>query len=119
MNKLSLQDEKEFIIFIKDWLKSHGYSQKDLANQLNLNSCRTSEILKKIKDLHKKGGLYNVAKELIKVEQNWLDIKNDNNIQGFSENTKSNLKPYSQLDLNYKLDIDQLMDQMEKDHSNK
>ena len=54
MSKLSQQEEKELISFIKDWLKSHGLNQKDLANELNIKSSRTSEIILKIKDLYKK-----------------------------------------------------------------
>ena len=50
MSKLSQGEEKELISFIKDWLKSHGYTQKDLANELNLKSSRTSEITQKIKN---------------------------------------------------------------------
>ena len=53
MSKLSIQEEKELISFIKDWLKSHGFNQKDLANELNIKSSRTSEILLKIKELYK------------------------------------------------------------------
>ena len=45
MSKLSQQDEKELVCFIKDWLKSHGFNQKDLANELNIKSSRTSEII--------------------------------------------------------------------------
>ena len=37
MNKLTQQQEKELIAFIKDWLKAHGYNQKDLAKELNLS----------------------------------------------------------------------------------
>ena len=33
MSKLSQREEKELMSFIKDWLKSHGYTQKDLANE--------------------------------------------------------------------------------------
>ena len=44
MSKLSIQEEKELVSFIKDWLKSHGFTQKDLANELNIKSSRTSEI---------------------------------------------------------------------------
>ena len=61
MSKLSRQEEKELISFIKDWLKSHGFSQKDLAYELNIKSSRTSEILLKIKELHKKGGMFNLS----------------------------------------------------------
>ena len=78
MSKLTLQEEKELISFIKDLLKSHGFTQKDLANELKIKSSRTSEIILKIKELYKKGGMFNIAKNLIKIEQKWLNnIKND------------------------------------------
>ena len=67
MSKLSIQEEKELVSFIKDWLKSHGFTQKDLANELNIKSSRTSEITLKIKELYKKGGIFNIAKHLIKI----------------------------------------------------
>ena len=109
MNKITPQEEKELEIFIKDWLRGHGYSQKDLAYMLKISSSRTSEILKKLKGLHKKGGFHNIAKNLIEIEQKWLS----NN-----SNTKNHIieRPYSQLDINYQIDLDVLMDQMEKDH---
>ena len=103
MSKLSQKEEKELISFIKDWLKSHGFNQKDLANELNIKSSRTSEIILKIKEFHKKGGMFNIAKNLISIEQNWLNnIKND-----FPE-TKQ-IPPYNQLD------IDSLVNQMNQD----
>ena len=115
MNKLSPNQEKELLIFIKDWLKSHGYSQKDLAQQLNIHSSRTSEIMNKMKDMNKRGGIVNIAKNLIKIEQYWINNKK-NNYEELS-NSKENLeRPYNQLDINYKLDLDKLMDQMEIDH---
>ena len=93
MSKLSIQEEKELVSFIKDWLKSHGFTQKDLANELNIKSSRTSEIILKIKDLYKKGGMFNIAKNLIKIEQKWLNnIKND-----YKEIKQTT--PYNQLDL--------------------
>ena len=105
MSKLSQQEEKELISFIKDWLKSHGFNQKDLAYELNIKSSRTSEIILKIKELYKKGGMFNIAKHLIKIEQKWLnDIKND-----FPENNQT--PPYNQLD------IDSLVKQMNQDTS--
>ena len=61
MSKLSTQEEKELIYFIKDWLKSHGFTQKDLANELNIKSSRTSEMILKIKELYKKGGMFNIC----------------------------------------------------------
>ena len=113
MKKLSNQDEKEIMIFIKDWLKIHGYSQKEFASKLNIASSRSSEILKKMKDLYKKGGIHNIAQRLIKIEKSWLDNENhvDNNYETIKEN-----KSYSQLDINYKVDIDALVERMEEDH---
>ena len=105
MSKLSQKEEKELVSFIKDWLKSHGYNQKDLAYELNIKSSRTSEIILKINEFHKKGGMFNIAKNLIKIEQKWLnDIKNDS-----PENNQT--PPYNQLD------IDSLVKQMNQDTS--
>ena len=105
MSRLSQQEEKELVSFIKDWLKSHGFNQKDLANELNIKSSRTSEIILKIKELYKKGGMFNIAKNLIKIEQKWLNnIKND---YPETENTP----PINQLDL------DSLVKKMNQDTS--
>jgi len=103
MSKLSHEEEKEIISFIKDWLKSHGFTQKDLANELNIKSSRTSEIIFKIKELYKKGGMFNIAKNLIRIEQNWL-----NNFKNDYPKTKQ-ISPYSQLD------IDSLVNQITHD----
>ena len=103
MSKLSQKEEKELISFLKDWLKSHGFNQKDLANELHIKSSRTSAIILKIKELHKKGGMFNIAKNLIKIEQNWL-----NNIKNDYQETKQT-PPYNQLD------IDSLVNQITKD----
>ena len=103
MSKLSQQEEKELVSFIKDWLKSHGFTQKDLAYELKIKSSRTSEIILKIRELYKKGGMFNIAKNLIKIEQNWL-----NNIKNDYLETKQKT-PYNQLD------IDSLVNQMNKD----
>ena len=105
MSKLSQQEERELISFIKDWLKSHGLNQKDLANELNIKSSRTSEIILKIKELYKKGGMFNIAKNLIKIEQKWL-----NNIKNNYQETKET-PPYNQLD------IDSLVNQINQDTS--
>ena len=103
MSKLSIQEEKELVSFIKDWLKSHGFTQKDLANELDIKSSRTSEIILKIKELYKKGGMFNIAKNLVKIEQKWL-----NNIKSDYREPK-NSQPYNQLD------IDSLVNQITKD----
>jgi transcriptional regulator with XRE-family HTH domain len=105
MSKLSQGEEKELISFIKDWLKSHGYTQKDLANELNLKSSRTSEITQKVKEFYKKGGIFNIVKNLINIEQNWL-----NNIP-INSQVKNETHPYNQLD------IDSLVNQIKKDSS--
>ncbi len=121
MNKLSSKEEKELIVFIKEWLRSHGYSQKDLAEQLKIKSSRTSEIIDKLKELHKKGGITNIATNLIRIEQHLISTKsnnkNEDNInEEYSYSEENNRQGYNQLDFNYKLDLDELMDQMEKDH---
>ena len=103
MSKLSQHDEKKLISFIKDWLKSHGFSQKDLADELKIKSSRTVEIIQKLKEFYKKGGMFNIAKNLIKIEQNWL-----NNTQTSSPEKKET-PPYNQLD------IDTLVKQIDKD----
>ena len=103
MSRLSQQEEKELISFIKDWLKSHGFNQKDLAYELNIKSSRTSEIILKFKELYKKGGMFNIAKNLIKIEQNWLT-----NIKNNYPETKQT-QPYNQLD------IDSLVNQITQD----
>ena len=105
MRKLSVKEEKELVSFIKDWLKSHGFTQKDLSNELNIKSGRTSEIILKIKELYKKGGMFNIAKNLIKIEQKWL-----NNIKNDYLGTKQT-PPYNQLD------IDSLVNQINQDTS--
>ena len=105
MSKLSQQEEKELVSFIKDWLKSHGFNQKDLANELEIKSSRTSEIISRTKELYKKGGMFNIAKTLIKIEQKWL-----NNIKNDYRETKKTL-PYNQLDL------DSLVKKMNQDTS--
>ena len=105
MSKLSIEEEKELVSFIKDWLKSHGFTQKDLANELSIKSSRTSEIILKIKELYKKGGMFNIAKNLIKIEQKWL-----NNINNDYREIKQTT-PYNQLD------IDSLVNQMNQDTS--
>ena len=93
MIKLSKQAEKELVSFIKDWLKSHGFTQKELANELNIKSIQMPAIILKLKEFYKKGGMFNVAKNLIKIEQNWL-----NNFKSGSQDRNDN-SPYSQLGL--------------------
>tara|TARA_S200000501_G_scaffold355995_1_gene378254 strand:+ start:867 stop:1187 length:321 start_codon:yes stop_codon:yes gene_type:complete len=103
MSRLSQQEEKELLDFIKNWLKAHGYTQKDLANELNIKSSRTSEITKKIKELYQKGGVFNIVKNLIKIEQNWLKNIQTNSQKG------NETHPYNQLD------IDSLVNQIKID----
>ena len=103
MSKLSQQEEKELISFIKDWLKVHVFNPKDLAYELNIKSGRTSEITQKVKEFYKKGGVFNIVKNLIKIEQNWLKNTQINPKEG------NETYPYNQLD------IDSLVNQIKKD----
>ena len=122
MSKLSPQEEKELIAFIKNWLKAHGYTQKDLANELSIKSSRTSEITQKFREFYKKGGIFNIVRNLIKIEQNWLK-----NIQCNTQEENNN-KPYNQLDIDSQfietrpynqLDlIDSIVNKIKKDTNN-
>ena len=105
MSKLSHKEEKELVSFIKDWLKSHEYNQKDLAYELNIKSSRTSEIIIKLNEFYKKGGMFNIAKKLIKIEQNWLNNMKDDYLE------INQTQPYNQLD------IDSLVNQINQDIS--
>ncbi len=67
MSRLSQQEEKQILDFIKVWLKAHGYTQKDLADELSIKSSRTSEITKKIKDFYKKLVILIIDKNIIKI----------------------------------------------------
>ena len=112
MSKLSQKEEKELISFIKDWLKSHGFNQKDLANELNIKSIQMPAIILKLKEFYKKGGMFNVAKNLIKIEQNWL-----NNFKNGSQDRNDNAL-YSQLGLeDFYTDIESLNRKIHKDTS--
>ena len=113
MSKLSKQEENELISFIKDWLKSHGFTQKDLANELNIKSIQMPAIILKLKEFHKKGGMFNLAKNLIKIEQNWL-----NKLKTGSQDRNDNAPPYSQLGLeDIYTDIESLNRKIHKDTS--
>ena len=105
MSKLSQQEEKELIAFIKDWLKSHRFNQKDLASELNIKSSRTSEIVLKFKEFYKKGGIFNIAKNLIRIEQKWLN------------NIKTDSKEINTTTAYNQLDIDSLVNQIKQDTS--
>ena len=105
MSKLSEQEEKELISFIKDWLRAHGYTQKDLANELNIKSSRSSEITQKVNEFYKKGGIFNIVKNLIKIEQNWLN------------NIRINSKEVNETNTYNQLDIDSLVNKIKKDSS--
>ena len=66
-------------------------------------SSRTSFIVLKLKEFYKKGGMFNIAKNLIRIEQNLLSkIKTDSL-------DKKVIQPYNQLD------IDSLVNRMNKD----
>ena len=112
MSKLSIKEEKELVSFIKDWIKAHGFTQKDFANELNIKSIQMPGIILKIKEFYKKGGMFNVAKNLIKIEQNLL-----NNFKNGSQD-KNDKSPYSQLGLeNIYTDIESLNRKIHKDTS--
>jgi len=77
--------------------KGYVYHFRNVLSQFNKNNG--------IKELYKKGGMFNIAKNLIKIEQKWV-----NNIKNDYRETKQT-PPYNQLD------IDSLVNQINQDTS--
>ena len=114
MSKLSKEEEKELISFIKDWLKSHGFHQKELASELNIKSIQMPGIIHKLKEFYKKGGMFNVAKNLIKIEHNWL---NNINIDTQKSNDPASYNQLGFEDIYSNIDIESLNRKIHKDTS--
>ena len=53
--------------------------------------------------------MFNIARKLIEIEQKWLN--NDDLPKNQTEKV-----PYGQLDINYQIDLDNLLHQMDRDH---
>ena len=86
-------------------ISQEDYKCQDLAYELNIKSSRSAEITNKVKELYKKGGVFNIVKSLIKIEQNWLNNTQINTKKG------NETYPYNQLD------IDSLVNQINQDIS--
>ena len=83
----------QILILLKDWLKQHGKTQKDLKNVLNANSERMSALLEIIKADYSSGGIPKVASMLCSIESKWSQESSH------VEERKNYKDPFSQLDL--------------------
>ena len=76
MLKWTKEVEEEIILLIKEWLKQHNKTQKDLRLSLNANSERMPALLEILKNDFSKGGLPTLTAKLCEIESFWV-----NNIQ--------------------------------------
>ncbi len=93
MNKWNNKLENEIMVFVKDWLRQKGKTQKDLCKILNTSSERMPAIIEIIKTNFSLGGIPKVASLLCKVDQQWVDNNENNSPQEKASD------PFSQLDL--------------------
>ena len=59
--------QKKIILLFGPTASGKSRLAADLAKELNLKSSRTSEITQKFNEFHKKGGIFNIAKNLFQV----------------------------------------------------
>ena len=100
----SSQFEKELTLLIRDWLKQHNKSQKDLRKSFQADSERMPALLEILKKDFSKGGLQKLVKRLCDVELEW-----SNNNQTLAKETEYS-DPFDQLDL--------LLEEIEEDCKN-
>ncbi len=93
MEKWTQKIELELTLFLKDWLKQKGKTQKDLRNILNASSDRMPAMIDVLKKEYTTGGLPKLASLLCSIEEKWSA---NNYIINSNELSKD---PFSQLDL--------------------
>ena len=93
MSKWSERIEEEVILLIKEWLKQHNKTQKDLRLSLNASSERMSALLEVLKSDYSRGGLPSLVSKLCEVENSWT-----NNSELVSKKSLD-ADPFGQLDL--------------------
>ena len=105
MKKWSDEIEAELSLLIKEWLKQHGKTQKDLKLTLGTDSERMPALIKILKKEYLLGGLPKLASKLCTIEENWHKP-----IQTERTNQSNKKDPFSQLDL--------LLEELKEDCSN-
>ncbi len=104
MAKWSEEIEEEITLLIKDWLKQHNKTQKDLKNGLHANSERMPALLEILKKEFSQGGLHKLAAKLCEIENQWSTNHET------SSNMNIDSDPFGQLDL--------LLEEIEEDCNN-
>tara|TARA_B100000131_G_scaffold322800_1_gene378136 strand:+ start:721 stop:1038 length:318 start_codon:yes stop_codon:yes gene_type:complete len=94
MFKWTPETKEEVILLIKEWLKQHNKTQKDLRLSLNANSERMHSLLEVLQKDYSKGGLPQLATKLCEIENAWL-----NKVESTSSFKENNSDPFGQLDL--------------------
>ena len=72
MAQWSKEFEEEVVLLIKDWLKHHNKTQKDLRYGLNASSERMPILLEILKKDYSHGGVQKLAKRLSEIEDCWV-----------------------------------------------
>ncbi len=89
----SKQIEAEITLLIKEWLKHHNKTQKDLRISLHADSERMPALIEILKRDFLKGGIQKLVDRLCSIEKIW---KSD---QGMDQQQTYNPDPFGQLDL--------------------
>ena len=93
MNKWTKEIEAEITSLLKDWLKQHQKTQKDLKHALKADSERMPVLLDILKKNFAQGGLQKAVKRLCEIENEWYTGQNS------SQQGSKDSDPFGQLDL--------------------
>ncbi len=89
----SKEIEAEITLLIKEWLKHHNKTQKDLREGLHADSERMTALMEILKTDFLQGGLQKLVNRLCSIEEMWT---NQNKLDNPKQN---NPDPFGQLDL--------------------
>ncbi len=104
MAKWSEEIEAEITSLLKDWLKQHQRTQKDLKHSLKADSERMPILVNILKKDYIQGGLQKAVKRLCDVEDEWYSGNKS------SSQDSKDPDPFGQLDL--------LLEEMKEDCNN-
>ena len=89
----SKEIEAEITLLIKEWLKHHNNTQKDLREAFQADSERMTALIEILKTDFLQGGLQKLVNRLCSIEEMWT---NNNKLDNPNPN---NPDPFGQLDL--------------------
>ena len=85
--------EDEITLLIKEWLKHHNKTQKDLRMSLQADSERMPALIEVLKRDFSKGGIQKLVDRLCSIEKIWKSG------QGLDQQQTNGHDPFGQLDL--------------------